>query len=193
MKASLLPITGIGGLPHQSVKAALEYSLKFDIPFLPELPHLDGDMTTLSQNSCLEKFLELTHSHNIRKVQYPSPEINQNIVIRDFKNTKTFIDCPLIHDTENISSIVTGRGLHSCALKSFEEIKDLGISHLSFDARLITDSPENFLKELIRNDITPVVGIISTHDGKVSRVENFTKWKKALSMYSMSWYQKDYR
>src|SRR4051812_969367 len=31
-------ITGIGSLPHLTVEAALEYSFRHDIPYLPQLP-----------------------------------------------------------------------------------------------------------------------------------------------------------
>ncbi len=31
-------ITGIGSLPHHNIDSAMEYSLRFDIPFLPQMP-----------------------------------------------------------------------------------------------------------------------------------------------------------
>jgi hypothetical protein len=37
--------TGIGSLPHKSVKAAVAHSIAaYDVPFCPQLPRLEGDM-----------------------------------------------------------------------------------------------------------------------------------------------------
>jgi methionine synthase II (cobalamin-independent) len=33
-----LPTTGIGSLPHHNIDSAIEYSFRFDLPFLPQLP-----------------------------------------------------------------------------------------------------------------------------------------------------------
>ncbi|MFH1065606.1 MAG: hypothetical protein V1734_03835 [Nanoarchaeota archaeon] len=37
-------VTQIGSLPYDSVEKAVAYSLKHDIPFLPELPKLGDSM-----------------------------------------------------------------------------------------------------------------------------------------------------
>jgi hypothetical protein len=53
-------ITQIGSLPYQDVDAAVEYSLRHDIPFLPELPKRGDDIFDYVGNpvklSCLEEF-----------------------------------------------------------------------------------------------------------------------------------------
>lgn len=68
-------ITQIGSLPYDSVEKAMEYSLKHDIPFLPELPKLGDAMMKYIQNpgkmSCLEEFKK--HSYELVKVQCVGP------------------------------------------------------------------------------------------------------------------------
>ncbi len=53
-------ITQIGSIPYQDVKQAVKYSLKHDIPFLPELPKLGDGVLDYIKNpgklSCLEEF-----------------------------------------------------------------------------------------------------------------------------------------
>ncbi len=60
MKEALLPITQIGSLPYDNVNQAVEYSLKHGIPFLPELPKLEGFVLDWIKNpgnpSCLSEF-----------------------------------------------------------------------------------------------------------------------------------------
>jgi len=68
-------ITQIGSLPYDSAEKAVEYSLRHDIPFLPELPKLGDAMTSYIQNpgklSCLEEFKK--HSYDIVKIQCIGP------------------------------------------------------------------------------------------------------------------------
>ena len=53
-------VTQIGSLPYDSVEKAVEYSLRHDIPFLPELPLLGDSMikyiNTPGKLSCLSEF-----------------------------------------------------------------------------------------------------------------------------------------
>jgi len=53
-------VTQIGSLPYDDVKRAVDYSLRHDIPFLPELPLLGDSMLDYIQDpgklSCLEEF-----------------------------------------------------------------------------------------------------------------------------------------
>ncbi|MDI6737691.1 MAG: hypothetical protein QME12_04215 [Nanoarchaeota archaeon] len=68
-------VTQIGSLPYDSAEKAVAYSLRHDIPFLPELPMLGDSMIQYIQNpgkmSCLEKFKK--HSYDIAKVQCIGP------------------------------------------------------------------------------------------------------------------------
>jgi hypothetical protein len=53
-------VTQVGSLPYQDVDAAIEYSLRHPIPFLPELPRRGDDIFNYIENpvklSCLEGF-----------------------------------------------------------------------------------------------------------------------------------------
>ena len=68
-------ITQIGSLPYDSVEKAIEYSLRHDIPFLPELPALGELMLDYIRNPgnlcCMEKFKESTYP--VKKVQCVGP------------------------------------------------------------------------------------------------------------------------
>lgn len=68
-------ITQIGSLPHKDVKSALEYSLKHDTPFLPELPKKGDAMLdyikTPGKLSCLNEFKK--HSFTTVKIQCVGP------------------------------------------------------------------------------------------------------------------------
>ena len=69
-------ITQIGSLPYKDVRRAVKYSLKHDIPFLPELPLLGDAMMDYIKNpgqlSCLKEFQKYTFK--IVKVQCVGPE-----------------------------------------------------------------------------------------------------------------------
>lgn len=180
--AKLLPLTGIGSLSHSSISEAIEYSMKFDIPFLPELIQLDGTMDVSNKNSCLELFLKKTDHLKMRKVQYPSPEINSAEII-DYNNCITFIDAPFIKNNEILKKVITGRALHSCCKINLDQVIELRPTHFSFDCHFI-DEPEDFLRALIENKIIPIVGIISTHEDSFSRVESYKKWKDVLKNFA---------
>lgn len=68
-------ITQIGSLPYENVSQAVEYSLRHDIPFLPELPKLGDSMLDYIQNpgklSCLEAFRK--HRFSTVKIQCVGP------------------------------------------------------------------------------------------------------------------------
>lgn len=68
-------ITQIGSLPHQDIKQAVKYSLRHDIPFLPELPKLGDGILDYIKNpgrlSCLEEFKK--HRFTTVKVQCIGP------------------------------------------------------------------------------------------------------------------------
>ena len=64
MKNKRRIITQIGSLPYKDVKQAVRYSLKHDIPFVPELPLLGDSMMEYIKNpghlSCLAEFKKYT-------------------------------------------------------------------------------------------------------------------------------------
>lgn len=68
-------VTQIGSLPFDSVETAVEYSLRHDIPFLPELPKLGDSMIEYikapGKLSCLDEFKK--HSYDIAKIQCIGP------------------------------------------------------------------------------------------------------------------------
>lgn len=68
-------ITQIGSLPYENVSQAVEYSLRHDIPFLPELPRLgDGMLDYIKEPgklSCLAEFKK--HRFSIVKIQCVGP------------------------------------------------------------------------------------------------------------------------
>ena len=70
-------ITQIGSLPYDDVDKAVEYSLKHDIPFLPELPKLGDAMMEYIEKpgnlSCLEIFKKKVQGHVTVKIQCVGP------------------------------------------------------------------------------------------------------------------------
>ncbi len=70
-------VTQIGSLPYEDISEAVEYSLRHDIPFLPELPKLGDAMLDYIQRpgrlSCLRSFQERTAGLEMVKVQCVGP------------------------------------------------------------------------------------------------------------------------
>lgn len=68
-------ITQIGSLPYKDIGSAVKYSLRHDIPFLPELPKLGDAILDYIKNpgnlSCLEEFKK--HQFDIVKIQCVGP------------------------------------------------------------------------------------------------------------------------
>lgn len=75
MAAQARIITQIGSLPYRQTGAAVAYSLKHDIPFLPELPALGDSMLEYIKNpgklSCLAEFK--AHRFEMVKIQSVGP------------------------------------------------------------------------------------------------------------------------
>ncbi|MHC4119614.1 MAG: uroporphyrinogen decarboxylase/cobalamine-independent methonine synthase family protein [Planctomycetota bacterium] len=69
--------TQIGCLPHDDVDEAVAYSLRHDIPFLPELPKLGDAMMDYIKNpgnmSCLETFKKKVSGRKTIKIQCVGP------------------------------------------------------------------------------------------------------------------------
>jgi hypothetical protein len=70
-------ITQIGSLPYDDVDQAVEYSLRHDIPFLPELPKLGDAMMEYIKRpgsmSCLEAFKRKVAGFDTVKIQCVGP------------------------------------------------------------------------------------------------------------------------
>ncbi|MHC4323633.1 MAG: hypothetical protein ACYSUX_05105 [Planctomycetota bacterium] len=70
-------ITQIGSLPYEDVEQAVEYSLRHDIPFLPELPNLGDAMMDYIERpggmSCLETFKRKVAGFDTVKIQCVGP------------------------------------------------------------------------------------------------------------------------
>ena len=70
-------VTQIGSLPYDDVEMAVEFSLRHDIPFLPELPKLGDAMMDYIKNpgnmSCLETFKKKVKGRPAVKVQCIGP------------------------------------------------------------------------------------------------------------------------
>lgn len=85
-------ITQIGSLPYESVAKALEYSLKHDIPFLPELPKKGDLMTDYIRHpgklSCLEEFARATNGYPLVKVQGIGPATIVSATKKELEETK---------------------------------------------------------------------------------------------------------
>ena len=70
-------VTQIGLLPYDDVEKAVDYSLRHDIPFLPELSKLGDAMMDYIRNpgslSCLDTFKRKVEGHETVKVQCVGP------------------------------------------------------------------------------------------------------------------------
>jgi hypothetical protein len=70
-------VTQIGSLPYDDVGKAVEFSLRHDIPFLPELPKRGDAMMDYIKNpgklSCLDTFKKRTEGRPAVKVQCIGP------------------------------------------------------------------------------------------------------------------------
>lgn len=157
-------ITQIGSLPYKNIEAAVRYSLKHDIPFLPELPKLGDAIMDYIKNpgklSCLELFKK--HQFTTVKVQCVGPatligsgyDENNSIeiilehvtAILDGLNAKEiilFLDEPALGQTgfdfEELwlpifSSFNVIPGIHCCDNMDWDRLFEAGIEIISFDA-----------------------------------------------------------
>ena len=70
-------ITQIGSLPYEDISEAVKYSLKHDIPFLPELPKRGEAMLDYIKNpgklSCLDEFKNAIRGYETVKIQCVGP------------------------------------------------------------------------------------------------------------------------
>jgi len=157
-------ITQIGSLPLTDVKQAVGYSLKHDIPFLPELPKLGDAMLEYIKHpgkmSCLEEFKK--HDFDTVKIQCVGPttlmlsgykedeavaKICEHVTeVTDglrAKETILFLDEPALgqvgFDYRKIwdalfSSFKVTSGIHTCGNMNWDDMFDSKIDIISFDA-----------------------------------------------------------
>ncbi|MGB2706013.1 MAG: hypothetical protein WBC74_04080 [Candidatus Omnitrophota bacterium] len=157
-------ITQIGSLPLEDVNEAVEYSLKHDIPFLPELPKKGDAMMEYIKNpgklSCLKEFKK--HKFDTVKIQCVGPatlmlagfkedEAMQRIcehitAIMDGLEAKEvilFLDEPALGQSgvnfrelwqAIFSTFPVVPGAHVCGNMDWDLLFDSGLKIISFDA-----------------------------------------------------------
>lgn len=157
-------ITQIGSLPYDNVEDAVAYSLKHDIPFLPELPRLGDSMLqyikTPGKLSCLPEFKK--HKFETVKVQSVGPATlimsgygEDDAVARVYEHvsavleglqaeeTILFLDEPALghcgFDFKSFweavfSSFDVTSGVHTCGNMDWDELFKSGVQIMSFNA-----------------------------------------------------------
>ncbi len=157
-------ITQIGSLPYEDVGEAVAYSLKHDIPFLPELTKKGDAMLNYIKHpgrlSCLEEFKK--HKFETVKIQcvgpttlilggYKEDEAVQRIYEHisaimdglDAEEIILFLDEPALgqvgFDYKKIwealfASFDVVPGVHTCGNMNWDEMFDSNLAIISFDA-----------------------------------------------------------
>lgn len=157
-------ITQIGSLPLEDAQEAVAYSLKHDIPFLPELPKKGDAMLEYIKNpgrlSCLDEFKK--HKFETAKIQSVGPatlvlsgysldDAVQRIcshisaIMDGLKAEKIilFLDEPALGQSgidykelwqALFSNFNVVRGVHTCGGMDWDALFDSNIEIISFDA-----------------------------------------------------------
>ena len=156
-------VTQIGSLPYDNIKDAVEYSLRHEIPFLPELPRMGEFMLDYIKKpgvlACLDEFKK--HDFQKVKIQCVGPAtLVKNGYDKDKAvekarshisalikglNSKTiilFLDEPScsadFYDKKLWEETFRGfnvvRGIHNCGEFGWNEMFDSDIEIISFDA-----------------------------------------------------------
>ncbi|MFH1046198.1 MAG: hypothetical protein V1727_04450 [Candidatus Omnitrophota bacterium] len=157
-------ITQVGSLPLEDVDAALAYSLKHDIPFLPELPKKGDAMLEYIKHpgrlSCLEAFkknnfdivkiqcvgpatLMLGGYKQDEAVQRPLEHISAIMDGLKAKEVILFLDEPALGQSgvdfgqlwaALFSSFAVTSGVHTCGNMDWDRLFSAPIDIISFDA-----------------------------------------------------------
>ncbi len=118
-------VTQIGSLPYKDVEKAVEYSLRHDIPFLPELPKLGDAMLDYIKNpgrlSCLETFKKKVEGLETVKVQCIGPA---TMVLSGYSE-----DEAVARAYQHISAIVDGLNVGEIILF----LDEPALGHAGFD------------------------------------------------------------
>lgn len=124
MKARKI-VTQIGSLPYEDVEQAVEFSLRHDIPFLPELPKLGDAMLEYIKNpgklSCLETFKQKVDGHETVKVQCIGPA---TLVLSGYSE-----DEAVARTCDHISVVLDGLNVHEIILF----LDEPALGHAGFD------------------------------------------------------------
>jgi hypothetical protein len=157
-------ITGVGSLPFKDPAAAVEYVMKYDIPYMPELTQLgesmDKYLNSTEPLSSATPFSE--HSLEIAKMQCVGPvtamnlgldedmatlkiidHISRHLKFIDAKKIILFLDEPVLGQSglpfarmwENVfEEFDVVRGIHTCGNMLWDQLFSAQIEIINFDA-----------------------------------------------------------
>lgn len=183
--AMTVKLTGIGSLPHSNIEDAIEYSLKHDLPFFPQILSIHGNMISQLKNLKFDHIKLFTEraklaGHKTIKVQLAGPNTSNlsishyetafdkiTSVIKDL-NIVIFIDEPILNHNKELNKLVALAkntfykiGVHCCNKLDEENISllnELNLDIISYDAILNPGLENQFsCKEI-------ALGCISTED-----------------------------
>ncbi len=189
-----LKLTGVGSLPHQLTSKAIEYSLRHDLPFVPQLPHAEGFMIQQEKNFAQSPFtaylsLEdfLNQINRPFKFQISGPMTSQknfneylptlqkiDSLFSKFKDKIIiFLDEPIIEEANLLQSNLAlnylkernyKTGVHSCHQFEVNSFALDKLDFLSFDEQYFTP----ILVEKILDTFT--IPIVGTKDPSSSQI-----------------------
>lgn len=120
-------ITQIGSLPYDDVEQAVEYSLRHDIPFLPELPVLGDAMMDYIKRpgsmSCLDTFKSKVASSDTVKIQCVGPA---TLILAGYEQDEAFSRV-----YEHINALIDGLDAGNIILF----LDEPALGHAGFDYR----------------------------------------------------------
>lgn len=189
-------ITGIGSLPDMNKEEAIHHSLQYDLPYLPQLLNIDGDMIIQASNMSYKllsdwvRSLQESSSKEI-KVQLVGPtssKLSINTLKRNIDYLKerlqnfdvyfTF-DEPLLSSNSDLKLLIDYAkkefhkvGIHCCNKNIIaSEVNEFNIDFISYDY-LLNPKLHNFLDEKVEI----LLGVISP----VKSSEKLTKFPQQI-------------